>query len=128
MMRGEKMLSFVKYEKLLESDYRRALDDIKRPDEIWKVFVEYAFKLLKMVKEDLPDKMKKEIRFVPSGKDEVFKLSDQLLDHLGELVEKSDLLAIINRMASSALHRYKKLKSDNERTDLFRLGENARAH
>lgn len=128
MMRGEKMLSFVKYEKLLESDYRRALDDIKRPDEIWKVFVEYAFKLLKMVKEDLPDKMKKEIRFVPGGKDEVFKLSDQLLDHLGELVEKSDLLAIINRMASSALHRYKKLKSDNERTDLFRLGENARAH
>ncbi len=128
MMRGEKMLSFVKYEKLLESDYRRALDDIKRPDEIWKVFVEYAFKLLKMVKEDLPDKMKKEIRFVPSGKDEVFKLSDQLLDHLGELVEKSDLLAIINRMASSALHRYKKLKSDNERTDLFRLGENVRAH
>ena len=128
MMRGEKMLSFVKYEKLLESDYRRALDDIKRPDEIWKVFVEYAFKLLKMVKEDLPDKMKKEIRFVPGGKDEVFKLSDQLLDHLGELVEKSDLLAIINRMASSALHRYKKLKSDNERTDLFRLGENVRAH
>jgi len=80
------------------------------------------------VKEDLPDKMKEEIRFIPDGEDETFKLSDQLLNYLGELVEKSDLLAIIYRMASSALHRYKKLKSDDERTDLFRLGENVRAH
>ncbi len=127
MIRGEKMASFVKFEKEIESDYRRALDDVKRPDEIGKVFVDYAFRFLKMVNEEIPASFKDEISFNPES-DKVFEISGDLREFLGELIEKSDLMAILERMASSAVHRYKKLKKDDERTDLFRLGENARAH
>ena len=124
MKRGEKMLSFVKYEKELESDYRRALDEIKRPEEIHKVFAEFAFKFLKMVKDDLDDRLKEQIKLLPD--EENFKIGDGLTKELGELVEKSDLMAILRRMADSAVHRYLKLKRDDERTDLFRLGDSSK--
>ncbi len=124
MKKGEKMLSFVKYEKELESDYRRALDEIKRPEEIYKAFAEYAFRFLKMVKKDLEDGMKDQIKLLPD--DEDFEIGDRLTEELGELVEKSDLMAILKRMAESASHRYLKLKKDDERTDLFRLGDSSK--
>ena len=124
MKRGEKMLSFVKYEKELESDYRRALDEIKRPEEIHKIFSEYAFRFLKLVKEDLDDKLKEEIKLLPD--EENFEIGDDLGRELGELLEKSDLTAILKRMADSAVHRYLKLKRDDERTDLFRLGDSSK--
>jgi len=34
MKRGEKVLSFVKYEKELIEDYRRKLHEVKRSDEV----------------------------------------------------------------------------------------------
>ncbi len=124
MKKGEKMFSFVKYEKELESDYRRALDEIKRPEEIHKVFSEYAFKFLKMVKDDLDDRLKEQIKLIPE--EENFKIDEELLDKLGDLVKKSDLMAILKRMADSAIHRYLKLKRDDERTDLFRIGDSSK--
>ena len=127
MIRGEKILSFVKYEKELESDYRRHLDDVKRPDEVGKVFVEFAFKLIKMVKSEIPDGYIEEIGFDPES-DVPFKLGNGLKEALSDLYEKSDLPAILERMARSAQNRYKKLKKDDERTDLFRLGDNAKPH
>ena len=124
MKKGERMLSFVKYEKELESDYRRALDEIKRPEEIHKAFSEYAFKFLKMVKEDLNDRLKEQIKLLPD--EENFKIGDDLIKELDELVKKSDLMAILKRMADSATHRYLKLKKDDERTDLFRIGDSSK--
>ncbi len=124
MKKGEKMLSFVKYEKELESDYRRALDEVKRPEEIHKVFTEYAFKFLKMVKDDLDDRMRDQIKLLPD--EENFEIGDELTENLSELTEKSDLMAILKRMAESASHRYLKLKKDDERTDLFRLGDSSK--
>ena len=128
MKRGEKVYSFVKYEKDMESGYRRGLEEIKRPEEIGGLFREYVFKLLKKIKPDLPEDMKEGIVFKPDD-GEPFDLSDELRKAIGdELMEKSDLPAIIRRFALSAQHRYKKLKSDDERTDLFRLGDGARPH
>lgn len=124
MKKGEKMLSFVKHEKELESDYRRALDEVKRPEEIHKVFTEYAFKFLKMVKDDLDDRMRDQIKLLPD--EENFEIGDELTENLSELTEKSDLMAILKRMAESASHRYLKLKKDDERTDLFRLGDSSK--
>ncbi len=124
MKKGEKMFSFVKYEKELESDYRRSLDEIKRPEEIHKVFSEYAFKFLKMVKDDLDDRLKEQIKLIPE--EENFKIDEELLEKLGDLVKKSDLMAILKRMADSAIHRYLKLKRDDERTDLFRIGDSSK--
>ncbi len=126
--RGEKMLSFVKIEKELESDYRRALEEVKRPDEVHKVFKEFAFRLLKKVKEDIDEDMMVFLKLTPEN-GEHYKMDEKLLEFLGEeLTKKSDLLAIIGRMAQSAAHRYLKLKRDDERTDLFRLGEGSKAH
>ena len=128
MKRGEKILSFVKYEKELESGYRRKLDDIKRPDEIGEAFREYVFKLLKMVKEDIPDEAKELVYFHPEN-EEPFEIDERLREILGtDLIEKSDLMAIMRRMAQSAQHRYKKIKNDDERTDLFRMGDGTRPH
>jgi hypothetical protein len=128
MKRGERMESFVKIEKELESDYRKALDEVKRPDEVHKVFTEFVFKLLKKIKEDIDEDTMTFLKLTPED-DEPYKIDGKLLDLLGEdLVKKSDLLAIIGRMAQSAAHRYLKLKRDDERTDLFRLGEGSKAH
>ncbi len=127
MLKGEKNYSFVKYEKELESDYRRALEDVKRPEEVGKVFKEYAFRFLKLVNPEIPEGMREGITFYNED-ERVFKLNEDLLKYFGEYVEKSDLLSILKRMGLSAQHRYKKLKKDDERTDLFRLGENAKIH
>ncbi len=128
MRKGEKILSFVKYEKEIESDYRRALEDTKRPDEIHKVFREYAFKILKNVKKDIKEDMIDYLKLTPNS-EEHFSVGDELTKLLGkDLLGKSDLLAILGRMAISAAHRYIKLKRDDERTDLFRLGEGSKAH
>ena len=126
MKKGEKIFSYVKFEKELESDYRRSLDQVKRPEEVADVFQEFAFKLLNMIYEDIPSKLKDDIKL--SADDEEFELSEKLRELLAEKLEKSDLTAILNRMAKDAINRYKKLKHDDERTDLFRLGDNARAH
>ena len=125
--KGEKMYSFVKYEKELESDYRRKLDEVKRPDEVGGVFVEFAFKLLRKVKEDIPDEAREWIKFKPEG-DVPYTLDGRIEEILGDIMKKSDLPAIIERMAMAAHHRYKKLRSDDERTDLFRMGESAKPH
>jgi hypothetical protein len=128
MKRGERMESFVKIEKELESDYRRALEEVKRPDEVHKVFTEFIFKLLKRVREDIDEDMMLFLKLTPED-DKVYKIDEKLLEFLGEdLVKRSDLLAIIGRMAQSAAHRYLKLKRDDERTDLFRLGEGSKVH
>jgi len=126
--KGEKILSFVKYEKELESSYRHKLDEIKRPDEVGNVFREFVFKLLKKVKDDIPDDAVEQINFRPED-GEAFEIGEELIELLGEkLVEKSDLMAIIGRMAQSAQHRYKKIKNDDERTDLFRIGDGAKPY
>ncbi|MCD6450094.1 MAG: hypothetical protein J7L34_06275 [Thermotogaceae bacterium] len=126
MMKGEKMYSYVKYEKEVESEYRRALDQIKRPEEVIDVFGEYAFKLISMIYEGVPSDMKENIKLL-TDKEKV-EINGKLKEKLSEILEKSDLTAILNRMAQDAINRYKKLKNDDERTDLFRLGDNAKIH
>ncbi len=126
MIRREKMYSYVKYEKELESDYRRALDQVKRPEEVADVFREYAFKLVSMIYEDLSSDMKEHLKLTTDDGD--VEIEGELKEKLSEALEKSDLMAILKRMAQDAINRYKKLKHDDERTDLFRLGDNARIH
>jgi len=126
VIRGEKMYSYVKYEKELESDYRRALDQVKRPEEVADVFREYAFKLVNMVYDDLPSNMKEQLKLLTEKED--IEIGEELKEKLSGILEKSDLMAILKRMAQDAINRYKKLKHDDERTDLFRLGDNAKIH
>ena len=126
MKRGKKMYSYVKYEKELESDYRKTLDQVKRPEEVAEVFREYAFKLISMIHDDLSPDMKEHIKLLTDYED--VEIGVRLRDKLSETLENSDLMAILRRMAQDAINRYKKLKHDDERTDLFRLGDNAKIH
>ena len=128
MKKGERMDSFVKIEKELESDYRKALDNVKRPEEVHKVFGEFVLKLLKRIKEDINEEIVMRIKLTPED-ETPYKVDEKFEELIGEdLIKKSDLLAIIGRMAQSAAHRYIKLRKDDERTDLFRLGEGSKAH
>lgn len=128
MKRGERMDSFVKIEKELESDYRKALDNVKRPEEVHKVFQDFVLRFLKRIKEDINEEVLMRIKLTPED-ETPYKMDEKFVELVGkDLIEKSDLLAIIGRMAQSAAHRYIKLRKDDERTDLFRLGEGSRAH
>ena len=122
MKKGEKFLSFVKYEKELESEYREKLSSVKRPEEVGVIFMEFAIRLLKKIVPDLDEKeCIEDVSFVPEDEEVGFILSERLKKFLKEeIIEKSDLMAILRRMASEAIHRYKKIKADEERTELFR--------
>ena len=122
MKKGEKVLSFVKYEKEIESEYREKLSSVKRLDEVGEVFIEFAMKFLKKVVPELDEReFIEDISFVPENEEIGFTLSTRLKKFLKEeIIEKSDLMAILKRMADEAIHRYKKIKSDEERTETFR--------
>lgn len=126
MKKGKKMLSFVKYEKELESSYRERLSSVKKPEEIGDVFIDCILSLLKKIHPEVNSNHVEEIVFDPDSS-EGYTLSQSLQKILGdELLKNSDLLAIIKRFAQSALHRYHSLASDEERTELFRLTSDKR--
>ena len=122
MKKGEKFLSFVKYEKELESEYREKLSETKRPEEVGDIFVEFALRFLKKIVPDLDEKTYiEDISFVPEDEEVGFTLSERLKKVLKEeIVEKSDMMSILKRKANEAIHRYKQIKSDEERTEMFR--------
>lgn len=123
MKKGEKVLSFVKFEKELESAYRERLSAVKRPEETGDVFVEFALKLLNRVNPSITRNHWDHVRFEPETENG-YRLSKELEQIIGEeILTKSDLPAILKRMALNAAHRRKALLSNAERTDLFRLQE-----
>lgn len=113
------MRSYVKYEKELEHEYREKLNEAKRLGDVGDVFVEYAFKLLKMVKPELDDSLIEDIAFDPENP-KGYKLIENLRRELEEEFNSSDLPAILERMAKAAAHRYEHILKDNDRTDVFR--------
>lgn len=123
MKKGEKVLSFVKFEKELESAYRERLSAVKRPEETGDVFVEFALKLLNRVNPLITRNHWDHVHFEPETENG-YRLSKELEQIIGqEILSKSDLPAILKRMALNAAHRRKALLSNTERTDLFRLQE-----
>ncbi len=122
MKKGKKVLSHVKYEKELESAYRERLSLIKKPEEIGRVFVEFALILLEKIDQRIDKSFSDQIFFDPTNENG-YRLSASLTNLLSEHLANSDLPAILKRMASTAAHRYRSLTSDNERTNYFRLQE-----
>ncbi|PLV60032.1 hypothetical protein [Thermotoga sp. KOL6] len=120
MKKGEKMFSFVKYEKELIEDYRKKLHDVKRSDEVGDVFIEFTLRFLEKVLEDFKiEDYTEDITFDPENNRYI--LSERLKERIGrELLEKSDLPAIIQRFCETATHRWRQLKADEEKTDFFK--------
>ncbi|MGB9821211.1 MAG: hypothetical protein ACPLVG_07625 [Pseudothermotoga sp.] len=123
MKKGEKVLSFVKLEKEIESAYRERLSNTKRPEETADVFVEFAIGLLNKINPQITRNQIDQIYFDPENENG-YRLSPNLEKILGEeVLKKSDITAILKRMALNAVHRRKALIADNERTNMFRMQE-----
>ena len=112
-------ISYTKFEKMLESEYRERLNESKRIDEVGNTFVEYAFKLLSMIKPDVDEALLEELAFDPDN-EKGYRLHEHLRRALEEELENSDLPAILERMAKAALHRYQHIVKDDDRTEVFR--------
>lgn len=115
------MISFAKYEKEIVHHYRESLMEAKRVDEVANVFIDTVFKLFKTIMPDLPDNYIEYIGFAPET-DKKYIFDAQLKKHLSDLFEKSDLEAIVERLAEMAFNRYKHLVHEKERkkySDVF---------
>ncbi|MCX7654373.1 MAG: hypothetical protein N2Z58_06855 [Fervidobacterium sp.] len=118
MERAEKMVSYVKYERELENEYREKLSDAKRKSDVRDVFSEFLIKLLKRIVPEVSLSLVEYIKF--EDKEFKFEFTGELQKLIDDLGKSSDLKAIINRMYESALHRYKKIEHD-ENLDYFRM-------
>jgi len=123
MENKEKMVSYVKYEHELETEYREKLAEAKRKSDVRDVFAEFVIKLIKKINPDIPLSFEEQIRF--DEKEFKFEFIDELKKVFEELSAGSDLGAIINRMFESAQHRYKKIEHD-ENLNYFRMGTNTK--
>ncbi|WP_448377173.1 hypothetical protein [Fervidobacterium sp.] len=123
MENKEKMVSYVKYEHELETEYREKLAEAKRKSDVRDVFAEFIIKLIKKINPDVPLSFEEQIRF--DEKEFKFEFIDELKKVFEELSAGSDLGAIINRMFESARHRYKKIEHD-ENINYFRVGNNTK--
>ncbi|MGB9795341.1 hypothetical protein [Fervidobacterium gondwanense] len=123
MENREKMLSFVKHEHELETEYREKLAEAKRKSDVKKFFAEYVLRLLKKINPDVPMSLINEIKF--DEKEFRYEFTGDLAKVVEEIGSQSDLKAIINRMYETAQHRYKKIEHD-ENLDYFRIGNNAK--
>lgn len=123
MKKGEKVLSFVKFEKEIESAYRERLANVKRPEETGDVFLEFAIGLLNKINPQITRNHMDQIYFDPDNENG-YRLSPNLEKIITEeILKKSDITAILKRMALNAVHRRKTLIADNERTSMFRMQE-----
>jgi len=123
MENREKMISYVKYEHELETEYREKLAEAKRKSDVKGVFAEFIIKLIKKIKPDAPGSFSEQIRF--DDKEFKFEFVDELKKLFEEISAQSDLGAIIDRMYETAKHRYKKIEHD-ENIDYFRVGNNSK--
>lgn len=119
-MHGEKMLSYVKFEHELETEYREKLSEAKRKSDVRDVFAEYVVRLLQKVEPSITLRMVEDIRF--DEKDFSYRFNGELARVVEELAKNSDLMAIINRMYEAAQHRFRKIEND-ENVDFFNRGE-----
>jgi len=103
MENAEKVFSYVKYERELQTDYRRKLSEAKRKSDVRKVFYEFFFKLLVMIKPDVPNNLQEDIKF--DEKELTYSFTGELERIINELSANSDLKAIIDRMFEDAKHR-----------------------
>ncbi|HOK87988.1 MAG TPA: hypothetical protein PK404_04050 [Fervidobacterium sp.] len=120
MENTDKVFSYVKYERELETEYRRKLSEAKRKSDVRKVFYEFLFKLLTKVQPDLPNYLQEDIKF--DEKEFSYSFTEELERIINELSANSDLKAIIDRMFEVAKHRYMKIAQDED-VDYFRLNK-----
>ena len=115
MKKGEKIVSYVKYEHELSHAYREKLAEAKRKSEVREVFMRFVHQLLSKIDPEVENARLEDIVFTPEG----YHITGELKEKIAPYMEKSDLEAILDRMYEAAVNRYKKIEKD-ENVDFFK--------
>ena len=115
---GEKMYSYVHFEKELTPAYHKEIKLKKHAREVGDVFIETTFKLLKKVDEGITEKDMQKIIFTPE-KEKKWELMPSLRKKVEEKMENSDLDAIISRFAKEAYKWHEHLLQKDEDNEFF---------
>ncbi|MDK2885541.1 MAG: hypothetical protein PWP54_99 [Thermosipho sp. (in: thermotogales)] len=116
MIKGEKIVSYVKYYNEIEAEYREKLVEAKRKADVREVFIYILLKFLSKIDDSIDQSYSEFIKF----EGESFEILSPLKEKVEKLAEKSDLHAIIERIFEAARNRYIKIEHD-ENTDYFNL-------
>lgn len=119
------MYSYVQLEKEISGSYREQLSEVKKANEIEKVFTRNAVELIARVSENPVRPDSSEIKFNPDS-DPFYDLGEELKknERVREAMTESDLPAILKRMAQDASKRYHHILRDDDRTETFRIPKN----
>ncbi|MFP4461038.1 MAG: hypothetical protein ACOC34_04165 [Thermotogota bacterium] len=115
---GEKMYSYVHFEKELTPGYHKEIKLKKHTGEIGDTFIETIFKLLKKVDDGITGKDMEKIIFTPE-KEKKWELMPSLRKKVEEKLESSDLDAIISRFANEAFKWYEHILQKDEDNEFF---------
>ncbi len=115
---GEKMYSYVHFEKELTPNYHKAIKLKKHAREVGDVFIETTFKLLKKVDEEINEKDIEKIIFTPE-KEKKWELKPSLRKKVEEKLDNSDLDAIISRFAQEAYKWHEHIVQKDEDNEFF---------
>jgi hypothetical protein len=112
---GEKMYSYVHFEKELSSNYHKRINSKKNAAEVGDVFIETCFKLLEKADIGVVQRDIKEIIFTPEN-EKKWEFNQTLNDKVREKFSNSDLGAIITRFADEAFKWHEHIiKRDEDR-------------
>jgi len=115
---GDKMYSYVHFEKELAPGYHKEIKLKKHAREVGEVFIETTFKLLKKADDQISDKDIEKIIFTPE-KVKKWELMPVLHKKFEEKFEHSDLDAIINRFAEEAFKWHEHIVKRDEDNEFF---------
>ena len=115
---GEKMYSYVHFEKELTPNYHKEIKLKKHAPEVGDVFIETTFKLLKKVDDGITEKDIEKIIFTPE-KENKWELKPSLQKKVEEKFQHSDLDAIISRFAKEAYKWHEHILQKDEDNEFF---------
>ena len=115
---GDKMYSYVHFEKELSPGYHKEIKLKKHTREVGEVFIETTFKLLKRVDDEISDKDIEKIIFTPE-KGKKWELMPVLYKKIEDKFEHSDLEAIIGRFAEEAYKWHEHIIKRDEDNQFF---------
>ena len=110
--------SFTKHERKVLPDFRQKINSSESTEDVKKFF---SYTVTSLLKEILPEEEAPEfedIRLVP-GSTPPYQVSPRLLEMpaFSQVWETSDLSKMIERLADTALNRYRRLDKHPEKTD-----------
>jgi hypothetical protein len=112
------MKSFTYHEKEILPVFREKLSRTKKTSEVKPVFSRTVIDILNKVAPDIPPVEEKDIALDPDNRTFRFK---KMSGDLEQIMKESDLNAIIQRIADTAMHRYHHLNKDKERKNYINL-------